>query len=223
MDANRQNDIGKHQGLAELAHQLKTPLSSAMLYMEHLAQQLKQQSPYAQWIAHIQAAHTSLSQQIEAFLSFAKKEVRQPDCLSVDTWCQQLSLRVEPLLQPYAACLMIKNQLQKSEIHLHNELFTGALLNLIVNALEAEAKKIQLSIVRLKGGELEFKLVDNGLGMTESIQKQAFRPFFTTKAQGTGLGLAVVERAVKAHGGKVVLESRVGQGSCITIILGTDS
>lgn len=219
MDANQQIVTWEQQQLAELAHQLKTPLSAAILYMGHLAEQLKDQHPYTNWITHIQIAHASLVQQIEEFLANAKKDTILLDCLVVETWCEQLAKRVEPLLLRYAANFIINNQLQKSEIQLHNELFTGALLNLIVNALEAQANQIRLNIISLQGGINQFQLIDNGLGMTECIKEQAFTPFFTTKSQGTGLGLAVVQRVVTAHGGQVVLESIVGQGSCIIINL----
>jgi two-component system nitrogen regulation sensor histidine kinase NtrY len=60
---------------------------------------------------------------------------------------------------------------------------------------------------------------DDGMGMNEKIQQQAFTPYFTTKPKGTGLGLAIVHRIVNEHGGKILIESEPGKGTTFEILL----
>ncbi|GAG09155.1 unnamed protein product, partial [marine sediment metagenome] len=56
-------------------------------------------------------------------------------------------------------------------------------------------------------------------GMTPEVRKQAFEPFFTTRARGTGLGLSICRRIVEAHGGSIRLESEVARGTAVTVDL----
>jgi two-component system sensor histidine kinase PilS (NtrC family) len=72
------------------------------------------------------------------------------------------------------------------------------------------------------GGEREgvqIDVEDNGRGMTREARRRAFDPFFTEKERGTGLGLAVVDRIIKAHGGFVRIESEEGQGARMSVWL----
>ena len=94
------------------------------------------------------------------------------------------------------------------------------LTNLIVNAFQALPDGGELRLETLADTDYVYLLVqDSGIGMTPETLKQIFLPFFTTKdvKQGTGLGLSVVHGIVKAHGGSIDVESRIGRGSCFRI------
>jgi two-component system sensor histidine kinase FlrB len=204
---------------AQLAHQIRTPLSSAMLFTEHLAAQKFSDSRYNQWITRLQECHLSIEQQVQDLLLFARGEAIKPILMPIQDWAQLLLERAKPLISAQSAKLQIKNKLGRSEVLLHAESLTGAMLNLIINALQAKASYITVDIE--KSGKKGVRLIvrDNGMGMSDDVKSQALAPFFTTKAQGTGLGLAVVNAVVKAHGGEVILDSLSGEGSCITINL----
>ncbi|KTD16471.1 sensor histidine kinase [Legionella jordanis] len=204
---------------AQLAHQIRTPLSSAMLYTEHLAAQHFEDARCLQWITRLHECHISIEQQIQDLLLFARGESIKPTMMRVQDWAAQLLERAQPLLTAQSAELLIHNELGETEVCLHPESLTGALLNLIINALQAKANQITITMEPIHEKGVQIKVTDNGIGMSEEVKSQAFSPFFTTKAQGTGLGLAVVNAVVKAHGGEVVLDSSSGQGSCITIKL----
>lgn len=96
-----------------------------------------------------------------------------------------------------------------------------ATLNLIRNSLEAMATDGGTLTVNTQrsGREALLRVIDTGKGMNEGQLQQIFVPFYTTKAQGTGLGLAVVQQIVSEHGGHVECESAPGQGSTFTIVL----
>ncbi|ASQ45413.1 sensor histidine kinase [Legionella clemsonensis] len=204
---------------AQLAHQIRTPLSSAILYTEHLAAHQDMDSRCLQWIMRLQECHASIEQQIQDLLLFARGETIELSQVSIQDWLNQLIERAQPLIEAQSAELTVNNSLQDKMLPLHSESLTGAMLNLIINALQAKASFITVNIQETEKNKVQIKVMDNGTGMSEDIKSQAFAPFFTTKAQGTGLGLAVVNAVVKAHGGEVVLDSLSGQGSCITINL----
>ncbi|HEY2381945.1 MAG TPA: HAMP domain-containing sensor histidine kinase, partial [Terriglobia bacterium] len=60
---------------------------------------------------------------------------------------------------------------------------------------------------------------DNGHGIPEDVRKKIFIPFFTTKTQGTGLGLSLVQKIVLAHNGRIEVQSSPGKGTCFTVTL----
>ncbi|MDI9817653.1 MULTISPECIES: PAS domain-containing sensor histidine kinase [unclassified Legionella] len=215
--ANQHRLIAIGRMTAQLAHQIRTPLSSAILYTEHLAAQSFDDNRCLQWITRLQECHASIEQQIQDLLLFTRGESIEPGLINMDDWCKQLIERAQPLIQAQSVEFVVSNSLEDSEVSLHAESLMGAILNLIINALQARASHINLSIQRIDKNNLRFKVTDNGTGMTEEVKSQAFAPFFTTKAQGTGLGLPVVNAVVKAHGGEVKIDSLLGQGSCVTI------
>ena len=96
------------------------------------------------------------------------------------------------------------------------DLFAGALQNLVRNAAEAEAERIEIGAARA-GAALRVWVKDDGAGMDARVRERAFDEFYTTKTTGTGLGLAFVGRVAEAHGGKARIESEVGRGTTIEI------
>lgn len=109
----------------------------------------------------------------------------------------------------------------------HQQL-TQLIANLLINAYEAMEGRGTVTIsavgTRLDDGfdgrdAVCIELADNGPGMTPDVADHVFAPFFTTKAQGSGLGLAIVRKIVDAHDGQIDLETAVGSGTRIRIIL----
>jgi signal transduction histidine kinase len=98
----------------------------------------------------------------------------------------------------------------------------AAILNLLLNARQAMPSGGALSVrVRQEAQLIEIDVEDTGIGMDESTRRQLFRPFFTTRHGGTGLGLALVKRVVEDHRGAIRVESRPGRGSRFTVTLPT--
>ena len=97
----------------------------------------------------------------------------------------------------------------------------GALCNLVMNALEATEKPVALDVWvgALSEEWLQLRVRDNGPGIPEDIIDRVFDPFFTTRAQGTGLGLAVVAMTVSKHGGEICVRNRDSGGAEFLITL----
>lgn len=92
--------------------------------------------------------------------------------------------------------------------------------NLTTNAIEAlpTGGELRLELAAV-GDRVRFSVNDNGPGMTTAVRARVFEPYFTTKASGTGLGLALVKQAVLALGGRIELESHVGEGTSFLVDL----
>jgi len=113
------------------------------------------------------------------------------------------------------------------------DLFKQALLNLMLNAEQAMPTGGEVTIqaavecgaasddsaFRVPASELVLSLIDTGTGMTPEVRDKVFRPFFSTKPGGSGLGLATVRKIIVAHGGTIDVQSEVGKGTKFTIRL----
>lgn len=96
--------------------------------------------------------------------------------------------------------------------------------NLVNNALQAMPDGGTLTLAAsLSGGELRIEVRDTGVGMDEETLKRIFTPLFTTKAKGTGLGLAVCKRLVEGLGGRIEVKSSKGAGTTFMLVLPASS
>jgi signal transduction histidine kinase len=94
------------------------------------------------------------------------------------------------------------------------------LLNLITNGYDAMAEGGELHIsTAASNGRVSIVVHDHGAGMSDDTRSHLFEPFFTTKARGVGLGLAVTQRIVGAHGGTISVDSKPGEGATFTVSL----
>ena len=92
--------------------------------------------------------------------------------------------------------------------------------NLIKNAFDAMPNGGKLHITSRKMNNMvEVDFSDNGVGMSKDVLEKLWTPFFTTKAQGMGVGLAICKRIINAHGGRIEVKSTVGMGTTFSVIL----
>ena len=97
-------------------------------------------------------------------------------------------------------------------------------LNIIKNATEAcrnaENPRIEVSAVYHKNDSIKFTISDNGEGIIPKVKERIFVPFFTTKPNGSGIGLSLCKQIITLHDGFINVESKVGYGTVFTIIMG---
>ena len=89
------------------------------------------------------------------------------------------------------------------------------LINLVKNAHESGSDDVTVSIQRT-GEDCVLRILDRGRGMPDDVMRQALVPFYTTKPGGSGLGLALCNEIVEAHGGRIRLAAREGGGTVVT-------
>ena len=204
---------------AQLAHQIRTPLASAILYTEHLTNLVELDARTQNWIKRLQECHSSIEQQIQDLLLFARGTAIELSRTDMSDWCALLVQRAQPYVLSRDVQFSVHNQLKTRVSLIHGESLIGAVLNLVINALQSDATEINLALASTDDSGIQISVEDNGKGMSDEVKNQAFSPFYTTKAQGNGLGLAVVYAVVKSHGGKVSLESVEGVGTQVNLIL----
>lgn len=131
-------------------------------------------------------------------------------------------LREILLSYPFIPGITLKEELDPESVRIKvdAEEIKQALRNVISNAIEAMPNGGTLTVGTKVGRRLVcIYIADQGTGITEEVRHKMFAPFFTTKARGTGLGLAVVGKAISRHKGKLFITSEPGKGSCFQIYL----
>lgn len=203
--------------LAHLAHQIRTPLASAMLYVKNLQHPNLSADKHAGVINKIRYCHQNIEQQIRDLLVFAKGGESLLQTVDMYQFLRKIEQKTEAKLNEMAGELIVENQANGLSFICQSDALEGALSNLIDNALNFNAKKIYLNIVNQQNQKIIFNVIDDGDGIAEEELSNITRPFFTTRAKGTGLGLAVVDAVVKAHHGELKILSKKGIGSTFSI------
>jgi signal transduction histidine kinase len=116
--------------------------------------------------------------------------------------------------------VVINNFVIQQYINSDPEQLHYALSNIILNAIQSMEKGGKLNIeTNTKKDYVEILISDTGCGIPEEIKDKIFEPLVSTKIKGTGLGLSIVKNIIDAHGGKIKVESKVGEGTTFKIIL----
>lgn len=221
-----QRELQRHQRLsamgemaAGLAHQLRTPLATALLYAAHLGKATLPEAERVRFADKVLARLRHLEHLIQDMLMFVKGETAGQEGIPVTALLGELQQVIEPQLGS-GLTLEVSDGSAGAILLGSRKALTGALLNLLENAMQAcrDGGKLNLSANRA-GHEILLSVADDGPGIDPAIQERLFEPFFTTRSDGTGLGLAIVRGVAEAHGGSVSLDSAPGQGSRFTLRL----
>jgi len=208
--------------VASLAHQVRTPLSAAMLYAANLKSNAMPEASKERFHDKLMARLKDLEGQVNDMLMFARSDNGQLATeLSLQEILSEVKASSETMLMQHQAKLLVTLPDPDLLILGNRSALSGAITNLIQNAIQAKPSGLLMHLVARRFGdnEVEISLVDNGPGISITLQKKIFEPFYTTKSQGTGLGLAVVQSVAKSHNGKLSLVSQMGKGSNFSIIL----
>ncbi len=210
--------------VSALAHQIRTPLSAAILYANHLQNDTLSPKQSQQFAHKLLGRLNHMERQVRDMLLFVRNELPLNDSVSLGDLELGLRAAMEvPLATAKGKCLW-QNPNPGVRLRCNREALIGAVLNLVNNALQANPKaaKLKVSFVKtaLNGcSAIALAVADNGPGMNRAELAQSQEVFYTTKPQGTGLGLAVVQSVVRAHGGVFRLQSVKDKGTCATLII----
>lgn len=220
-----QEQLARHERLsaigrmvASLAHQIRTPLSSALLYASHLEQGGLSAEHQQRFAGRLKDRLNELEHQVRDMLVFARGDLPLEDRLTPAELLAALRVAAETQLEGIA--VRWQCDAHAGALLCNRDTLVGALLNLIENALQAATGDTRLKIhLFSRGAALRLSISDNGAGIDAATLARVGEPFFTTRATGTGLGLAVVNSVARAHSGALALRSRPGRGTCATLQL----
>jgi two-component system sensor histidine kinase FlrB len=220
-----QDQLSRHERLsalgrmvASLAHQIRTPLSAALLYASHLTEQVLPVEQQQRFAGRLKERLHELEHQVRDMLIFARGELPLPDRLAPKALFDALRAAAEP----HVLDMQVRWQCDSrdGELLCNRDTLVGTVLNLIENSIQAGGREARLKVhLYSRGQALRLCISDNGPGIDPDTLVRLGEPFFTTKTTGTGLGLAVVKAVARAHQGDVQLRSRPGRGTCAILTL----
>ncbi|QBM17534.1 signal transduction histidine-protein kinase AtoS [Marinobacter sp. JH2] len=217
--AQRLSAMGKM--VASLAHQIRTPLSAAILYGGHLGQPDLDEEMRQRCASKLMSRLSHLEHQVRDMLIFARGETRLAEELSVETLSGALEAAVDGLSLEAGISVSVVNELRKAcSLMCNRDALVGACTNLVNNSLEAGATEVTVHLITSADG-LDIRVQDNGPGFKPEQAQKMMEAFYTTKSHGTGLGLAVVQAVVKAHQGEFSIRPAGQSGAVARIQLPT--
>ncbi|MGB5325539.1 MAG: ATP-binding protein [Pseudomonadales bacterium] len=208
--------------VSALAHQIRTPLSAAMLYAGHLAERELDAEQTQRFSEKILSRLNNLERQVSDMLVFASGDVRLSDSAPVSEILQEVQQAADVVLEGNRVKLELQADHAGCKIICNRQTMVGALGNLVNNAAQASKEGSTICLrSEARDRELVITITDSGEGIDDEVMTrlQGGEAFVSTKAQGTGLGLAVVRAVVKAHQGRFDLASKKGEGTIATIQL----
>jgi signal transduction histidine kinase len=210
---------------AGVAHSIRNPLTSVKMRLFSMGRTLDMSETHKEDFEVISEEIRHVDNIVQNFLEFSRppklkmQKVNPSDV--VDMALQLLRHRLES----YGADVRLNRRHRLPEILVDPEQLKEVLVNLVVNACEAMGGGGQIvitereGVVQPLGRVVVIQVSDSGPGVPEGMQEQLFEPFFSTKEEGSGLGLSIAARIVEEHGGWVNVTSREGKGATFSITL----
>ncbi len=196
---------------ANMAHELRNPLCAIEGFLKLIGESTREQAKLQTYLDVIMHEFESLHRQINGFLSFSKKPIL--DEVHKETSLDKLLNDVELLITPRLVgenVMFHKDISEPYTLYCYEEGLKQVLLNLLNNAIDAVStkvdKQIQISAAR-KRAKLLLIVENNGEPIPKEILDNLFQPFFTTKHNGTGIGLSICKNIIEKHKGNIMCES----------------
>ncbi|MBI5664849.1 MAG: PAS domain-containing protein [Nitrospirae bacterium] len=200
---------------AGISHELRNSMSVISGYAKLLSKKVEPSNKGA--VDAIQSEIGVMDKIISELLAFAKPTFLNRERLVLNDVIMET---VETAAGSHASIDIKINAAGPVSVHADRVLLRQALTNLFVNAVEAMPEGGSLQIdVGSHPDKAEIVIRDTGTGIPEGVVQKIFLPFYTTKQEGTGLGLALVQKIIVSHGGSIEVESKVGKGSVFRIVL----
>jgi signal transduction histidine kinase len=208
-----------------VAHDIRNPLAAVFLHVDVLEEEWRQPSPdspdqVTETFTEIRKNLTRLEDLVQNYLTLVRMSQveRTPQDLgaTLATWAAEWRV----LTQGQGVQLQVEGLEEVGTIAFHSSTLQRALLNLVQNAMDAMPQGGTLTLAGQRTAtHVILHVRDTGSGIPAEQLATIFEPLYTTKSEGTGLGLYIVQEIVQAHGGEVTVESLPGQGTLFTLTL----
>ncbi len=205
------------EAAAQVAHEIKNPLGGIKGFASLLKREAREESQ-ERLITHIAEGIANIDKLVNDLLDFTRPQPQPKQLVDLNLIAQEALtlLAQEADLRKIAVESQMKGKGMKIEGH--SLKLRQAILNLLLNAVQAMPQGGKVVIKTFRRGErASISISDTGCGIPPQFKDQIFKPFFSKREGGTGLGLALVRRIVSAHQGEISLRSKVGKGTTVSL------
>jgi signal transduction histidine kinase len=203
-----------------LAHEIRNPLAGIAGVIEIIGRDLPATSPARAVVKDVRQEITRINRIVSDLLQTARPhppKVRKSD---LNTTVEHAVMLGRQQALSKSTEITLRKDPSLPEVEHDSDQIHQVLLNLLLNALQAIDASGKVAVtVELQGKNAVIEVSDNGRGIAPKHLPNIFRPFYTTKGDGTGLGLSLARRIVEDHQGRIEVTSTVGQGTTFAVIL----
>ena len=213
-------DIG--QLAAKMAHEVRNALSPIRGAAQIIRAELEGKAGAVEWPDIIVAEVDNLSRLTSEMLDFARPTLLDPRPLSVHDFLLGAVQSLSTFLTEHRVEVQWGVPVDLPKLQADPVQLGQVVRNIVMNAAQSMPDGGALFLhadYNPTAGLLAIRFRDTGIGIARDDLDRIFRPFVTTKPKGTGLGLPIVQKIVDHHGGRVEVESQVGEGTCFSVLL----
>lgn len=211
---------------AGVAHEIGNPLNSLGIHLQLLEKKLRKHAPELyheelKELIDISAGEVKrLDFIVDQFLGAIRPSFPKMDSRDVNSLITESVRFLRPELEDLGIAVKLELRSDLPALQLDGNQIKQAFYNLIKNAIQSMGNGGKLLIHSdITDEHVVVKVVDDGRGISPSGMASLFEPYVTTKASGSGLGLLIVRRIVREHGGEIEFESEQGEGTSVTVFL----
>jgi len=207
-----------------VAHEINNPLGVILGYAGYLEGKMSEEDPNYKYIHEIKRESKRCKKIVQDLLSYARTPRPTLETTNLNDLLQQIvdfaanhtDMRGVTITTNFAPGL--------PQVELDGDQMRQVAINLILNAGGAmpEGGKLVIKTEPAPDNRIRIQFQDSGCGIPQESLEKIFEPFYTTKERGTGLGLAITKQIIDQHHGEILIESVIGQGTCVTVILPVD-
>jgi two-component system phosphate regulon sensor histidine kinase PhoR len=216
--------------VSKVSHELKTPLTSIRLFAETLAMRRGDVSAEDQCIAGLERETTRLQELIDRLLDWGRMESGRREFVIRETDVKSIVTSALDAFEAYRARRSVELEVElppdELQVKADRGAVSDALLNLLTNAYKYGGDPIRIRVFVVEQPRfVKINVSDNGGGIPPAEHKRIFQKFYrvddrlSRQREGSGLGLAIVKHVMKAHGGRVELDSHPGRGSTFSLLV----
>lgn len=203
---------------AQVAHEIRNPLGGIKGFASLLHRDLHDKPELLRLTDYIVEGANTLDRLVTQVLNFSRPftlEFKNTNLAELLNELKETLLAENALHDTIEFSLQIDKPISCS---VDAGLLKAALHNLLMNAIQAMPDGGKLTVkLNSNSTKAEIEIIDTGVGIPQEHLKKLFSPFFSTKPDGNGLGLAEAHKVVQAHGGEITVDSYSGCGTCFTI------
>ena len=205
---------------AAIAHQLRTPLSTALLYASHLTSPDLSPNDQQDFAKRLQGQLLSLNKLSSNMLQFIRSRPLKMGQWPVDDLVREAVQSLEALRQDRQMTIQLELEAPGHLVSVEKSSLVSALVGIVENALQVCAAG-QTIFIRTRADAAHVRIVieDEGPGIAADMIDSLFDPFATSRISGTGLGLAIARNTIRSHRGDISAHNRPEGGACFTVLL----
>jgi signal transduction histidine kinase len=204
-----------------VAHEVKNPLNAILMHVEVARMKLaRADTDVAPQMEIISREILRLDRVVKTFLDFTRPVELHPVEVPLDSFVREIVDLAKPQAEAAGIRVSVNADTDSANIRVDRDLMKQAILNVVVNAIQAMPQGGELRLeCAVRNDEAEIRISDTGVGIPPELRSKIFRLYYTTKPEGSGIGLAMTFRIVQLHDGAIDFTSEPGKGTTFVLRL----